>query len=82
MTFAQLTLYLMYLINTTVVPIIFGITFVAFLWGIVNYYFLNSGNVEKQNNAHTFMLWGILGMVLLFSVWGVLHLVLKILFLG
>lgn len=82
MSFAQLTRYLMYLVNTTIVPIIFGITFVVFLWGMVNYYFLDTGDAQKRTNAHSFMLWGIIGMVLLFSIWGIIHLALRVLYIG
>ncbi|HQU08070.1 MAG: hypothetical protein B7X04_03595 [Parcubacteria group bacterium 21-54-25] len=79
MTFAQFVGYLIFLLDTMVVPFIFGLAFISFLWGMVNYYFLSVGNAEKQHNAHVFMLWGILGMVLLFSVWGVVNLALSIL---
>lgn len=82
MSLTQITLYLMYIVNKEVVPIIFGFTFVVFLWGIVRYYFFDAGDVEKNTSAHSFILWGILGMVLLFSVWGIIHLALKVLGVG
>ncbi len=76
MTFAHFVDYIVFLLNFMVVPFIFGLALLSFLWGIVNYYFLSTDDAAKQQNAHSFMLWGIIGMVLLFSVWGIVNLAL------
>ena len=60
-------------LNTVVVPVIFAFAFAAFIWGIVNYFF----HEEKREEARNFALWGILGMVVLFSVWGFVNLMLS-----
>ena len=65
------------LLNTVVVPVIFALAFAAFVWGVVSYFFLNAGDEKKREEGRTFVLWGILGMVVLFSVWGFVNLLLS-----
>lgn len=65
------------LLNTVVVPVIFAFAFAAFIWGVVNYFFLSGGDEGKRTEGKQFVLWGILGMVVLLSVWGFVNLVLS-----
>ncbi|MGH7175210.1 MAG: hypothetical protein ACREGR_02540 [Minisyncoccia bacterium] len=74
MTFAAWTNSLLGLVNTVVVPIIIALAFLVFIWGVVKYFFL--GGEEGRSEGKQFVLWGLLGMVLLFSVWGVVNLLL------
>jgi len=65
-------------INTVVVPVIFALAFLVFIYGIVKYFFINNGGDEgKIAEGRQFAMWGILGMVLLFSVWGFVNLLLS-----
>jgi heme/copper-type cytochrome/quinol oxidase subunit 4 len=77
MTFAQFVTSLIGLANTVVVPLIFSFAFAAFIWGVFNYFFFHSGEEEKRIEARKFVFWGIVGMVVLFSVWGFVNLVLS-----
>lgn len=65
------------LINVVIVPIIFALSFAVFTWGVVNYFFLNGGDETKRSEGRKFALWGIIGMVVLFSVWGFLNILLS-----
>ena len=65
------------IINVVIVPVIFALSFLVFIWGIMNYFFLNGGNETKRSEGRQFALWGILGMVVLFSVWGFVSLLLS-----
>jgi heme/copper-type cytochrome/quinol oxidase subunit 4 len=65
------------IINTVVVPIIFALAFIVFLWGVVNYYFLSGDDEGKRSEGHQFILWGIIGMVVLVSVWGLVNMLLS-----
>ncbi|HQT83120.1 MAG TPA: hypothetical protein PLW99_03160, partial [Candidatus Paceibacterota bacterium] len=56
------------LLNTLVVPVIFALAFGVFVWGVVNYFFLSGGDETKRAEGQKFVLWGLLGLVLLFSV--------------
>lgn len=65
------------ILNTVVVPVIFALAFLVFVWGAVNYFFLSSGDEAKRSEGRQFVLWGLLGMVVLFSVWGFVNLLLS-----
>lgn len=65
------------ILNTVVVPIIFALAFLSVIWGIVNYFFLQVDNDEKRAEGRQFILWGILGMVVMFSVWGLVNILLS-----
>lgn len=81
MTFAQFigsgTTGIIGILNTVVVPIIFAFAFATFVWGVVNYFFLQGDNETKRAEGKQFVFWGILGMVVLFSVWGFVNIVLS-----
>jgi len=64
-------------LNTVVVPVIFAFAFAAFVWGVLNYFFLHGGDEAKRAEGKQFVLWGILGMVVLFSVWGFVNIMLS-----
>lgn len=65
------------ILNTVVVPVIFALAFAAFVWGAVNYFFFHGGDETKRAEGRQFVLWGILGMVVLFSVWGFVNIMLS-----
>ncbi len=81
MTFAQFvgngTTGIIGVFNTVVIPVIFAFAFIAFIWGVVDHFFLNGGNEVKRKEGRYFILWGILAMVLLFAIWGVVNIMLS-----
>ena len=64
-------------LNTVVVPVIFAFAFAAFVWGVVNYFFLHGNEEDKRKEGKEFIFWGIIGMVILFSVWGFVNIMLS-----
>ena len=81
MTFAQFvgsgSTGIIGIINTVIVPVIFALAFLVFVWGIMNYFFINGGDEGKRAEGRQFALWGILGMAVLFAVWGFVSLLLS-----
>ncbi len=65
------------LVNNFVVPVIFAFAFAAFVWGIMNYFFLHVDDEKKRAEGRYFVLWGLIGMVVLFSVWGFVNILLS-----
>lgn len=63
--------------NTVVVPIIFTLAFIFFIWGVVNYFFIHGGEDTSREEGRKFILWGIIGMVVLFAVWGIVNILLS-----
>ena len=64
-------------LNTVVVPVIFALAFLVFVWGVVNYFFFSEADENKRVEGRQFILWGVIGMVVLFSVWGLVNLLLS-----
>lgn len=64
-------------INTVVVPFIIALAFFVFIWGVINYFFLHSDDETKRAEGRQFILWGLIGMVMLFSVWGFVNIMLS-----
>ena len=83
MTFAQFvsgtdgTFGVIGLINSVIVPVIFALAFLVFIYGVVKYFFIHGGDEAKRAEGRQFMLWGILGLVVLFSIWGFVNLLLS-----
>ena len=64
-------------LNTIVIPVITALAFGVFIWGVVSYFFLHGEEESKREEGRKFIFWGILGMVVLFSVWGFVNIVLS-----
>ncbi len=73
-TFADLTNDLVDFVNKSVVPLIYAIAFLMFVIGIVRFFFL--GGDEGREKGKAFMIWGVIGFVVMFSVWGIVNLLL------
>jgi len=65
------------IINTIIVPTIFALAFLVFVWGVVNYFFVSGDDEKKREEGKRFALWGILGMVILVSIWGLVNMLLS-----
>lgn len=63
--------------NTVVIPLIFTLAFAVFVWGVIDYFFLHGSEESKREEGRQFILWGIIGMVVLFSVWGFVNILLS-----
>jgi hypothetical protein len=76
MTFAQFANTIVGLIDWVLVPLIFALAFFAFLWGILNYFIIGATDETKREEGKQFLIYGLLGLVVLFSVWGLVNVVL------
>lgn len=65
------------ILNTVVVPVIFVLAFAMFVWGVVSFFFIHGSEETKRAEGRQFILWGVLGMVVLFSVWGFVNIMLS-----
>lgn len=61
-------------INNTVIPLIFAIAIVMFIWGVIQFV-LNADDAEKKAKGRDFMIWGILGLTVMVGVWGLVKIV-------
>jgi len=61
-------------INDTLVPLVFAIAFLVFIWGVFKYFILGGDDEEKRKSGQQLMLYGIGGFVIMGSVWGIVNL--------
>ncbi|HYF29209.1 MAG TPA: pilin [Candidatus Paceibacterota bacterium] len=61
-------------INDIVVPLVFALAFVAFLWGIFQYFILGGADEEKRAEGRSFAIWGIIAFFVMVSIWGIVNL--------
>lgn len=62
-------------------PILIGLGFIGFFWGIASYLFAMAGDAKHIEEAKKFMLWGVITITVMLSVWGLVQL-LQGIFLG
>ena len=63
-------------INTVLVPVIFAVAFIVFIFGVFQYFILGHGDEEKQSQGRALMLWGLIGFFVMVSVWGLVNILL------
>jgi len=73
MTFAAFAFGIVGLINNVAVPLIFALAFLAFIWGVFNYFIVGATDETKQKEGREFVIWGLFGMFVLFTVWGLVN---------
>jgi len=61
----------------TLVPVIFALALVFFLWGLAKF-ILHSGEEDAKTEGKRMMLWGVIGLVVMFGIWGIVNLFLSI----
>ncbi len=61
------------IVNTMIVPTIFTIAFLVFLFGIFQTFILGASDEGKQKEGKTLMLYSIIGFVLMVSIWGIVN---------
>jgi len=64
--------YVVKFVDTAVIPLLYILAFLFFLFGMVKYFFM--GGAENREVGRTYALWAIIGMVVIFSVWGLVKL--------
>ncbi len=62
-------------INGILVPVLLAIAFIVFLWGVYKYFILGATEEKSRENGRQFVLWGVIGFVVILSVWGLVGIV-------
>ncbi len=52
-----------------------AIAFIVFLWGVYKYFIYGADNETERATGKQFVLWGIIGFVVILSVWGLVAIV-------
>ncbi len=61
--------------NGTLVPAIFALAFLVFLWGMFKTFILGGSDEGKQEEGKQLMMYSIAGFVIMVSLWGIVNLV-------
>jgi len=61
--------------NNTLVPLIFAVAFLVFLWGMFKTFILGGSDEGKQAEGKQLMMYAIVGFVVMVSLWGIVNLV-------
>ena len=68
-------------IVTTLIPFMFALAFLFFLFGLVKFMF-SAGNEDAKDNGRRIMIWGIVILFVMVAVWGIVNLVVGVTGIG
>lgn len=57
-------------INNILIPVLFAVAFIVFLWGAFDAFILGANNGEAKDKGKNLMLWGLIGFFVMISLWG------------
>ncbi|OGG78021.1 hypothetical protein A3A36_00945 [Candidatus Kaiserbacteria bacterium RIFCSPLOWO2_01_FULL_52_12b] len=60
-------------INNVLVPVLFAIAFIVFLWGAFYVFILGANSEEVKEKGKNLMLWGLIGFFVMVSIWGLVN---------
>lgn len=63
------------IINGFLVPIVFALAFLMFLWGMFTTFILGGTDSTKQEEGRHLMLYSILAFIVMVCIWGIVNLV-------
>ena len=62
-------------INNILIPLLFAVALFFFLYGVFNYFIVGKNLEEKKKEGRDYMIWSIVGFVLMVSVFGIVNLI-------
>ncbi len=65
----------LYLINSVLVPLLFAVAFIVFLYGVFKKYIFSQGDGTAVEEGHQLILWGLIGFVVMVSLWGLVNVI-------
>ena len=60
-------------INGTLIPVLFALAFIVFLFGVAKAYIISGASDTERAKGHKLILWGLIGFVVMLSVWGIIN---------
>ena len=70
------------IINGILVPTLIALALIVFLWGVYNYFIYGADSDDKRKEGRTFVLYGVIGFVIIFSLWALVNILIGTLGLG
>ncbi len=63
-------------INNVLVPVLFAVAFIVFLYGAFEVFIIGAQNEEVKEKGKNLMLWGLIGFFVMVSIWGLVNILL------
>ena len=60
-------------IGNVLIPLVFGLTLLIFIWGMFRFFIWGGGNDEERSKGKQLILWSIVGLVMMTSIWGIVN---------
>jgi hypothetical protein len=64
---------IMNFINNTLIPLVFALALLMFIWGMFTYFIMGGSDEGNQEKGKALMLYAIAGFVLMVSIWGIVN---------
>lgn len=58
------------IIGNSVIPFLFAVAVLAFIWGAIKFFIIDADEEAKREQGRQFMFWGIIALAVMISVWG------------
>ncbi len=72
-TFQSFLGYITCIINSAIIPFVFAVAVLFFVWGSVKFFIINADEEAKRAQGKQFMIWGIVALAVMLSVWGLVN---------
>ena len=72
-TFQAYITYIICIINSAIIPLMFAVAVVFFVWGVIKFFIINADEEAKREQGKQFMLWGIIALAVMLSIWGLVN---------
>jgi hypothetical protein len=66
---------ILFIINDVLVPVLFAVAFIVFLYGVAKAYIFSGGDQAAIEQGHKLILWGLIAFVVMISLWGLVNVV-------
>jgi len=60
-------------INNVIVPVLFAVAFIVFLWGAFTTFILGATAEDAKEKGKSLMLYGLIGFFVMVSIWGLVN---------
>lgn len=64
-------------IGQSIIPFLFSLAVVMFVWGTIKFFIIDVDEEAKREQGRQFMLWGIIALAVMVSVWGLVGVLTK-----
>lgn len=72
-SFLDILLWIRCVITVFILPLIFSIGFIVFMYGVIRY--VIAGDSKEKEEGKKFLMWGLIGLFVMVSIWGIVGLV-------